>query len=307
MPRSFFLGMEPTLKQQIEHGIRLWHEAAEKRLITNFEAVFRQVAERMDFKNHRARVAAFKEHYIHTDQVLSPGTIVMIGTVDPEDLWGDSLDQRVVSETELKNNLINYEFNLPSAQNIEMLVVTGSLTPSGSTPGKPHPNDGFYISSHYFAEAKNLLDDGDENSAWISLTRAYYYLGLNSSQMTTTESSSIAAYEKHKTTDSLIALIAQIARSLASNITLKKIGIKAAARKIAQEIAQQHPELLVTYSQSHHGKKNTLRLRELELTLCNQIQKWAESSSVHPEIRQAILPFKSARGRKPSNREDLHD
>ena len=301
MPRSFFDQSQPTLEDQLEHGVRLWHETA-KKSISNADEFFAKASEYMDFDAHRKRIAFLKELYSKQDDVLISEQYCVIETLDSdEDPRGDGRKERVISAEETRDNLLTYDFRMPCAQTIEMLVVTGHRVPVDWPEGKQYPFNGFYISAHYFAEAKSFLKEGDERAAWVALTRAYYYLGVNSSPMTAAEASGIAVEKRHAVTNELTAVIVRIARACSKKQSKKPLGLKYAAKVIADELLLHHHELVIRYHTSHHGeKRGTPSKRDITSTLAGQIQRWSESSTTnaHPEIREAMLPFKSARGRK---------
>ncbi|HEL3759484.1 TPA: hypothetical protein UMV36_003924 [Stenotrophomonas maltophilia] len=308
MPKTFFHGVTPTLGQQITHGIKLWHEAAKKRKIANYEKLFEEIENKININEQRIRDAEFKELITGSDQIFSPGTVMRrsIGNTNPE-WWEDDPDAEVVSDSEIRNSIVSQKFSPLKAQQIEMLVLGGSMVPPDAKAGRPIPNEGFFISAHYFAESKSLLSEGDDHSAWVSLTRAYYYLGMNSSPMTVVELTTLAGNEKHKSTESLINLIVRVAASLGSKPTRKPIGYKSAIREVAEIIAKKHENELISYHRSHHGGGGDVDLRSLQSTLENQIQKWLDNPKVHPEIQPAFAPFKSSRGRKPRDSSTSRD
>lgn len=298
MPRTFFESSQPTLKQQIEHGIRLWHDAAAARGIKNYDEFFLDVLKRMDVEHQRKEHDAIQETFAHSKNALSP-TMTMREGKQSSNLkwWEDDPESKIVSESEIRERILLNNFSPLKAQNVEMLVLGRSLVPLDWKIGKSMPHEGFYISAHYFAESGNFLDEGAEHSAWVSLTRAYYYLGINSSLITATEAATIGSNKKHKATDILVNLIVEIAKSLESALDIKAIGYKKATQQVAERIAAIHGDALIAYSEAHHGESENASLRSLEKTLGSQLIKWINDPKTHPEIRVAFLPFKSSRGK----------
>lgn len=299
MPGSFFKGSQPSLEQQIAHGIQLWHEAAREK-ISNADELFSMIFELMDFDLARKRIAILKQEWAKEGSKPNE-QFVIIGTLDSDDPFGSAKNERVISAAEMRESLLSREFPSPCAQANEMLVVTGHRVPIDWPEEKPYPFNGFYISAHYFVESQSLLNEGNEHAAWVSLTRAFYYLGVNSSPMTTAEASGNAARIKHSITKELTLLIVQIAKSFSEKQCGKPIGLKKAAKIISDAIVSDYNQTLRRYSVAHRGKRMVNASdRSLGTTLADQILKWTDSSksNPHPEVRQAMLPFKSARGRK---------
>lgn len=180
-----------------------------------------------------------------------------------------------------------------TAETCALLVVGDSLIPSGWNADGPFPYKFLFASALYFLEASRLIESDDPEQAWPTLVQAYYYLGMNSSEMTSYESASKSATQRHALAS---AKIREVITGILSTIK-DETGIRNASdarKKVIEIIAanREYRAILDEYDKKVPVKtKHEQDYTSLERLLV-RMEAWHSPRSPYPDVISAFAPFK---------------
>lgn len=256
LERTVFLQSgPPSLAQLIEQGVRLWHEEAERRPSDGLAHLW-------------DTAAAFMSR---------PAT-----------------SARLDVGTKKRTRAAPHKPSAFSAHTAELLILGDNLLPRDWDSTDPYPYQGLFISSFYFHESQSLLAEQDTDAAWASLTKAYYYLGMNSSALTAHESAKLAAEKRHsENSKELRGIVVRILSELQNDKSLRSA---AKATKCVIQTIESNPEylcVLVNFD-AKTTKKSSLATdpKTAGDRLAERLQEWSEPNSRYPDIAKAFLSFK---------------
>jgi hypothetical protein len=274
MPKTVYINeQQPSLAQLIEQGIRLWHEEVGLRPRKNLERLWPMALELMDKELHRQRSAAFRRYMKENKDKLP------------------NISGEIAKPSEIV-----------SANDVRNLIVCGMLVPKWWDSPEAYPYQGLFISAFYFLEAKNKLEEFNAETAWISVTQAYYYLGMNSSTLTAHESASDAAKSRHaKNSSEIRKVIVTILTAMCGNTSIKS-GAQAMKRVVTEiERNPDHITILSDFDSMSSEKSKSSKSKSPKSPLArlyDRLEEWSSpGSSPYPDIVEAMAPFK--RGQRP--------
>jgi len=270
MPKSIFIHeKQPSLGLLIDQGTRLWHEEVQLRPGKSLEKLWHLACELMDKELHQERTAVL-QRYVEEHKDKLPGA-----------RW----DSEKSSE-------------MMSAHDRKLHIVSGFLVPKSWDSPEPYPYQGLFISAFYFLEAKNLFEDSNAEASWVSLTQAYYYLGMNSSTLTAHESSSGAVKSKHaKNSKAIRKVIVTILAAMSEDASIKS-GAEA-MKRVVKEV-KRNPDYMAALndfdsksSEKTKISKSPNKTPKSVLTrLYDRLEEWSSPRGPYPDVADAFLPFK---------------
>jgi len=230
-------------------------------------------SELMDKELHRQRSAAFQRYVKdHKDEL-------------------PDMRSAIASQSEIM-----------SANSARYLIVGGSLAPRWWDSTEPYPYQGLFVSAFYFLEAKNQLEEANDEASWVSLTQAYYYLGMNSSTLTAHESAADAVKSRHANNSKAIRkVIVAILNKIRGDTSIKS-GAAASRRVIAViEGNSAYMAVLNEFDSKSSEKTKTSKSKPPKSSLArlyDRLEEWSVADrpdrpgSPYPDIVEAVEPFK---------------
>lgn len=191
-----------------------------------------------------------------------------------------------------------------TAEMCALLIIGDSLIPSAWNADGPFPYKFLFASAIYFIEACRTIESEEPERAWPTLVQAYYYLGMNSSEMTSHESASKSATQRHEVASAGIrGVITEILSTLKDDASIRNASD---ARKKVIEIIRlnrRYQEILDEYDKKIPVKtKKEKDYTSLDRLLV-RMEAWHSSRSPYPDVSSAFEPFKR-KNRHKDNDED---
>ncbi|MHB1056939.1 MAG: hypothetical protein ACYC0F_03525 [Rhodanobacter sp.] len=278
MPKTFFdHEQQPNMAQLLEQGMRLWHEEVELRPGKNLERLWPMACELLNKELRRQRYVDSLRYMEENKITLPEGTEF----AEPSEMI--------------------------SANTLRYLIVGGTTVPAWWDSPEPYPYQGLFISAFYFLEARNKVEEANAEAAWVSLTQAYYYLGMNSATLTAHESASDAAKSRHaKNSKAIRKIIVMILAAMHGDASINS-GAKAMKRVVTEiEGDPDRMDVLNDFDSKSSEKTKNSKSKFAKgplARLYDRLEEWSAPGSSYPDIAEAFAPFKRPRRSAATKRE----